>query len=99
MMDKVSLENRVFELVSYIAVSACNLLEEPARYGPFRLVDTASRLIEIIQEYGIDSPRLDALHDKIEDGKYTAMAEEEDFKAFLESLVTMLVEQIEENPV
>ena len=93
-MDKAKLEEEVFELVSYVAVSARNLLNEPAKYGPFRLVDTASRLIEILKEYGLSSDRLAALQEKIEEGKYTAMGTEEEFEGFLESLVLHLVEEI-----
>jgi hypothetical protein len=95
MMDRTGLEERIFELVSYIAVSARNLLEEPARYGPLRLVDTASRLIDIIEKEGVASKRLTMIRQKIEEGKYTAMGTEEEFQAFLESLVLLLVEQIE----
>ncbi len=93
-MDKVALEEKVFELVSYVVVSARNLLDEPAKYGPFRLLDTASRLIGVLKEFGLDSERLEAVREKIEAGKYSAMGTEEEFESFLESLVFFLVDEI-----
>lgn len=93
-VDKRSIEAQVFELISYITVSARNLIEEPARYGPFRLVDSASRLIDILKSQGLASERLDGLQAKIEGGKYSAMGPEEEYKAFLEGLVSYLVEEI-----
>jgi hypothetical protein len=93
-VDKRSIEAQVFELISYMTVSARNLIEEPARYGPFRLVDSASRLIDILKSQGLASERLDGLQAKIEGGKYSAMGPEEEYKAFLEGLVSYLVEEI-----
>ena len=96
-MDKKAFEEEMFELVSYMAVSARNLLEEPARYGPFRLVDATSRLIDILEEAEMSSPRLAAVRDKIEADKYSAMGTEEEFEGFLESVVFFLVDEISQN--
>ena len=93
-MDKTGLEEQIFELISYMSVSARNLLEEPARYGPFRLVDSASRLIDVLKADGLESARLDRIQAKIEEGKYSAMGTEEEFESFLEGLVLSLVEEI-----
>lgn len=94
-MDKKLFEEKIFELVSYMAVSARNLLEEPARYGPFRLVDAASRLIDILGEADMSSERLSAVQDKIEAGKYSAMGTEKEFEDFLESTVSFLVDEMD----
>ena len=93
-MDKTGLEEQIFELISYMSVSARNLLEEPARYGPFRLVDAASRLVDVLKADGLESERLDRVQAKIEEGKYSAMGTEEEFESFLEGLVLFLVEEI-----
>lgn len=95
-MDKQVFEDKIFELVSYVVVSARNLLEEPARYGPFRLVDTASRLINVLNESAMSSDRLSAIRDQIEAGKYSAMSTEEEFEKFLESLVFYVVDAIDD---
>jgi hypothetical protein len=93
-VDKKSLEEKVFELVSYMTVSARNLLEEPARYGPFRLVDSVSRLVDILEAHGLSSERLAGLQAKIESLKYSAMGPEEEYRAFLEGIVSHLVDEI-----
>lgn len=94
-MDDTVFEDKIFGLVSYVVVSARNLLEEPARYGPFRLVDTASRLINILEEAGMSSDRLKAVRDRIEDGKYSAMGTEEEFEQFLETTVYFVVDAMD----
>jgi len=93
-MDNKEFEEKIFELATYAVVSARNLLEEPARYGPFRLVDTVSRLVEILETADMSSERLEGLGKRIEDGKYTAMGTEAEYRDFLESLVSFLVEEI-----
>jgi hypothetical protein len=93
-VDKTALEGQFFELVSYMTVSARNLIEEPARYGPFRLVDSVSRLVDILEAHGLSSERLYGLQAKIEGGKYSAMGPEKEYEAFLEGLVSYLVGEI-----
>jgi hypothetical protein len=93
-VDGTALEEGIFELVSYMTVSARNLLEEPARYGPFRLVDSVSRLVDILEAHGLSSGRLAALRDNIERLKYSAMGPEAEYRAFLEGLVSRLVDEM-----
>lgn len=93
-MDKKALEENAFELVSYMVVSARNLLDEPPRYGPFRLVDAASRLVENLNKIDLGSERLEKIKAQIEAGKHSVMASEEEFHEFLDSLVSSLIEEI-----
>ena len=93
-MDKKAFEEQIFELASYMAVSARNLLNEPAAYGPLRLVDSVSRLVEVLEAHDLGSPRLGLLRDKIDEGKYSVMESEEAFLEFLESVVMHLAEEI-----
>jgi hypothetical protein len=94
-MDNKLVEEKVYELISYMVVSARNLLEEPARYGPFRLVDAASRLITLLKEAGISSQRMNKVQENIEAGKYSAMGPEEEYEFFLEAAVFCVVDGIE----
>lgn len=91
-MNRVKLEERVFELVGYMVTSGRNLLTETPLYGPFRLVDAASRLISILEEEGIGSDRLQAMRTEIDAGKYSVMSDVEEFESFLDSLVDTLVD-------
>jgi len=91
------LEQEFFELICYMVTSARNLIPENKLYGPFRLIDAVSRLIDIIRKLDLKSPRLEAIQRQIEDGKYTVMESEEEFTVFLENLVMGLVPLMEDH--
>jgi hypothetical protein len=89
-------EREFFELVCYMVTSARNLIPETKLYGPFRLIDAVSRLIDILEKLGLKSPRLETIQRQIEEGKYKVMETEEEFTAFLENLVMGLVPLMED---
>ena len=84
------------KLIRYMATSACNLVGEPPMYGPFRLVDATSRLIDILEKIGAADEVLLKARDLIEEKKYLVMHDEEAFVSFLNELVMKLVEGIRE---
>jgi hypothetical protein len=86
------LEEAVFELVSYMVTSGRNLIDETPLYGPFRLVDAASRLVSILKDEGIASHRLSQLQEAIDNQKYSVMQDEQTFQSFLDSLVDLVVD-------
>ncbi len=83
-----------FELLCFILSSARGLMEEPQLYGPFRLIDTASRLISVLEKYGIADEFLINEKSKIEMGKYSVMESEEKFKEFLDELMIDFAEEL-----
>lgn len=89
MEDK--LKKEIFELICYIIVSARNLDQETKMYGPFRLVDAASKLIEILEKNGIYDEFLSQVRTIIEANKYKVMTDKEEFVAFLDDLVLKMV--------
>ena len=89
--NKDELEQQFFELICYMVTSARNLIPENKLYGPFRLVDAVSRLIDVLQKLDLKSPRLEAIQKQIEEGKYMVMESDEKFTDFLETLVMSLV--------
>ncbi|MBA7613314.1 hypothetical protein ES703_20560 [subsurface metagenome] len=89
MEDKLGKE--IFELICYIIVSARNLDQETKMYGPFRLVDAASKLIEILEKNGIYDEFLSQVRTMIEANKYKVMTDKEEFVAFLDDLVLKMV--------
>ncbi len=89
--NKDELEQQFFELICYMVTSARNLIPENKLYGPFRLVDAVSRLIDVLQKLDLKSPRLEAIQKQIEEGKYMVMESDEKFTDFLENLVMNLV--------
>jgi len=94
-MDRESLERKIFDLVGYMATSGRNLIDETPLYGPFRLVDAASRLIEILEQEGIGSSRLSTLREHIDAGKYSVMVDAEEFKNYLDGIVDAVVDHMD----
>lgn len=88
---KSEFEQEFFELICYMITSARNLIPEKKLYGPFRLIDAVSRLIDITEKLDLKSPRLEAIQKQIEESKYTVMESDETFTTFLENLVMSLV--------
>jgi len=91
------LEQEFFELIAFMVTSARNLIEETKLYGPLRLVDAVSRLIDVLQKHDLSSPRLETIQRQIEEGKYRVMDSEEDFTVFLEGLVMALLPLMEDH--
>ncbi len=91
-------EARAFELVGYMLTSARNLLDETPAYGPFRLIDAASRVIGVLADANEASPRLSVLRERIDEGKYVVMSDSAAFRTFLDELVLLLVESMEVEP-
>jgi len=88
---KDELEREFFELICYMVTSARNLIQENKLYGPLRLVDAVSRLVDVLEKLDLKSPRLAVIQGRIKDGEDTVMESEEKFTAFLENLVMDLV--------
>jgi len=93
-MHEIGLEEKIFELVGYMVTSGRNLLDETPLYGPFRLVDAASRLILLLEDEEITSSRLSAIRERIDAGKYSVMTSPGEFRTFLGSLVDALVDHL-----
>ncbi len=79
-----------------MVTSACNLVNETKSYGPFRLIDAASRLITILSENQISSSNLEKIQAKIEQGKYKVMEDKSQFSSFLNELVLYVTSLIED---
>lgn len=94
MEDK--LEKEIFELICYMLISAKNLDRETKMYGPFRLVDAASKLIEILEKNGICDEFLSQVRTMIEDNKYKVMTDKEEFVPFLDDLALKMVAKLKE---
>ena len=95
MQKNETFKEQIFGLVCYMVTSACNLVNETKSYGPFRLVDTASRLIAILSENQSSSPELEKIQEKIEQGKYKVMESESQFSLFLNELVLYITSLME----
>jgi hypothetical protein len=84
--------DRFEEVVGFMVVSARGLLDEPAAYGPFRLIDAARRLVTVLDGEGLSSARLDRLRRQIDEGESSGLQGPEEFRAFLDALVLSLLD-------
>ena len=80
------LKSDFFNLLAFLVTSARNCVEEPKLYGPFRLVDGASRLIELLEEAQMADEFLVGVRKKIDDGKYSVMDDKDKFIKLLDDL-------------
>lgn len=93
-IDKGQLKGDFFNLLAFLITSARNCVEEPKLYGPFRLIDGASRLIEILEEADIADEFLVEIRKKIDDNKYSVMGDKDEFIKFLDSLILDFVDKL-----
>ncbi|MEM0475089.1 MAG: DUF6092 family protein [Zestosphaera sp.] len=80
-----------FKLLAFLITSARGCVDEPRLYGPLRLIDAASKLINIMRLEGKTTKELDKIQEIIEEKKDLVMHDEEAFIKFLDELVTELV--------
>ena len=85
-----------FKLLAFLITSARGCVDKPPLYGPLRLIDAASRLIDIMEEEGKANTKLLKLKELIEEKKYLVMYDEEEFVKFLDELFKELAKIIKE---
>jgi hypothetical protein len=73
----------LFEHALYLVASARDCLDEPLIYGPFRMIEGVSRLIESFP----DDEFLRAQKDVIDREKYEVMADRDRFAAWLDEIL------------
>lgn len=81
-----------YDLISYMASSAKELVVDPKLYGPLRLVDAISRLIALLEQGGAADDFMTSLKDYIDRNKFLVMTDEAEFLAFLDELVVKLAQ-------
>ena len=82
------LDDGLFDLIGYLLTAARGLLDEPADYGPFRLVEGASRLCGLMAD--ADSRHRDFLNRLkgiIDTDKFTVMTDRDAFLKLLDRVV------------
>jgi hypothetical protein len=76
-------DERLFEHVLYLVASARDCLDEPLIYGPFRMIEGVSRLIDAFPEDSF----LDEAKGLIDREKYEVMGDRDRFSAWLDELL------------
>ena len=94
-MDDASRErltDRLEEVAGFMVTSARGLLDEPAGYGPFRLIDATRRLLMVLDGEGLSSPALDGLRERVDDWESKGLGDADVFRAYLDDLVLSLLD-------
>ncbi len=87
-MSEQAFDKGAMELLAYMLTSARGLVDEPASYGPFRLVDGVSRLCDLLIAKGHpESVFLKKLKDKIDDRKFVLMTDAGAFVSLMDETV------------
>jgi hypothetical protein len=79
------------ELVGLLVVSARGLMDEPAGYGPMRLLDAAERLADALEEQGLATAQTAAIRDGIASTLDAWSSSSDEFVASLDALILRLV--------
>jgi len=87
MMSDEEFKYEIVKLVTYMIVSAKGLVIEPKLYGPLRLIDSVSRLIDILNKRGLATKELLELKRKIDERKMVLMSSKKEFIKLLNELV------------
>jgi len=77
----------LLELVAFMLVSSRNLMTEPPRYGPLRLIEAMRRLIEVLERRGIATAFLREIGTSASEMPTRLMRSEQEFVSALDDLV------------
>lgn len=88
-------ESDIVKIFSYLVTSARGCMDEPKIYGPFRLLDTMSRLFYILKDNGeILNKEIEKIVEKIDEKKMSCKADEEKFIILLDEVIDDLAELV-----
>jgi hypothetical protein len=76
MADTEELRDELLLLIGYLLTSAHGLFQEPQSYGPARLLETAGRLLDLMEEQGLLDDSLQDLRAAIDRERYGPEDEE-----------------------
>ena len=81
------------ELLAFCITSAIGCMDEPAVYGPLRLIDCMARVIRLGESLGlIQDADLSDLETYIEENKLVCMYDEDAFRGVLQEIAFRLIE-------
>lgn len=86
--------DKELELLIYLITSAQGLMNEPKAYGPLRLIESASKMCEILYEKYPEKQEYKELLECINHDKEICLTDEEAFRIMLQKAVLMSVECI-----
>lgn len=91
-------KRKMYELFCFILTSARGCVDEPHIYGPLRLLDTYSRLIDALDKEEID-PFWRAQKEQIDSFKNDAIYDEEAFVKAIDQTLVAVAQYIKERGI
>lgn len=88
------LNNKYFQLLSFLITSARGCIDEPPLYGPLRLLDAASRVINMMENEGIANETFFKIKNKISQAIENLMSDEVEFIKIVDEITKDLGEFI-----
>lgn len=94
-MNSDRLRDDLFKLVGYLLTSAYGLYDEPASYGPRRLMDSARQLLSIMEVGDLSDPYLVELREDL-DGERFGNSDDEALREFLDQACLQYAAELKE---
>ncbi|MFV2043478.1 MAG: DUF6092 family protein [Anaerolineales bacterium] len=92
-MNGEKLKEELFLLVGFLLTSAHGLYDEPAKYGPLRLIDATHRLLVALESTGLDDPFLADLREGL-DAKRSGNSDAQSTRSFLDLVCVKHAEEL-----
>jgi len=93
-MNNNEMQNELFNLITYMITSARGLYDEPADYGIFRLLDSAGRLLAIMESNQLMDPFLANLKQSVDEEREGNIDSERQQER-LDQLILKLAEELQ----
>ncbi len=77
-----TVNHAAFRLATFLVTAARDIVDEPAIYGPFRMIDAVDRLLAS----SFDDDFLKAIQPELEREKYKVMSNRDEFVAWLDDI-------------
>lgn len=93
---KPSGDDYLFEIAVFLATSALNCMDEPHLYGPFRLLDALSKIIDLPKYAPClkEDPFLQRIKAIVDEKKFLVMYDVEEFRRAINEVVKMLAKEL-----
>jgi hypothetical protein len=93
---RITGDDYLLELAAFLATSARGCIDEPPLYGPFRLIDALSRLIDL-PKYATclkDDDFLRKIKAEIDEKKFSVTSDTDEFQKMLDSVVLQVTRHL-----
>lgn len=93
-MNSIDLKQDLLLLVAFMLSSAQGLYDEPVEYGTFRLIDSARRLLIIMEDYDLSDHLLSEIKMCVDEVCEDAMDDDKQ-RQYLEQIIITISQEIQ----